>query len=112
MFGAAGSWMNSVECYNVEKDECIALDGLPRCRAGCVVFLAGKGEELEFQVIGGYGESRTVSGIFHVDEYYGDGVILELKNFGKLGNIAVVDGDMPMVFMLAFSDMIVLQIDG
>ncbi|KAI3960160.1 hypothetical protein MKW98_016884 [Papaver atlanticum] len=107
MFGAAGSWMNSVECYNVEKDKWIALDGLPRCRAGCVVFLAGNGEEMEFWVMGEYGESRTY------------GVILELKNGGKwreirdmwgegerrkFGNVAVLDGgenrDMPMVFML------------
>ncbi|KAI3915707.1 hypothetical protein MKX01_015532 [Papaver californicum] len=119
MFGAAGSRMNSVECYNVEKDEWIALDGLPRFRAGCVGFLVGKGEEMEFWVMGGYGESRTVSGVFPVDEHYRDGVILGLKSGGKwreigdmwgegerrkLGNVVGVDGgesrDMPMVFML------------
>ncbi|KAI3965468.1 hypothetical protein MKW92_008094 [Papaver armeniacum] len=119
MFNAAGSRLNSVECYNVEKDEWIALDGLPRFRAGCVGFLVGKGEEMEFWVMGGYGESRTVSGVFHVDEYYRDGVILELKNGGKwreigdmwgegerrkLGSVVVLDDggnrDMPVVYML------------
>ncbi|RZC45071.1 hypothetical protein C5167_038013 [Papaver somniferum] len=40
--------MNSVECYNVEKDEWIALDGLPRCRAGCVGFLAGREKKSSF----------------------------------------------------------------
>ncbi|MCL7032124.1 hypothetical protein MKW94_017148 [Papaver nudicaule] len=120
LFRAAGSRMNSVECYNVEKDEWIGLDGLPGFRAGCVGFLVGKGDEMEFWVMGGYGESRTVSGVFPVDEYYRDGVILELRNGGKwreigdmwgegerrkLGNVVVVDGaDLPMVFMLDGND--------
>ncbi|OVA14680.1 Kelch repeat type 1 [Macleaya cordata] len=122
MFGAAGSRMNSVECYDVEKDEWIALDGLPRFRAGCVGFLVGDGDEMEFWVMGGYGESRTVSGVFPVDEYYRDGVVLELKNGGKwreigemweegerrrLGNVVVVDGEngeLPGVFMLDGTD--------
>ncbi|KAF8392247.1 hypothetical protein HHK36_022589 [Tetracentron sinense] len=119
MFGAAGSRMSSVERYDVGRNEWAALDGLPRFRAGCVGFLVGDGEEREFWVMGGYGESRTVSGVFPVDEYYRDGVILELKNGGKwreigdmweegerrkLGNVVVVDdgedGEMPAIFML------------
>ncbi|KAI3957645.1 hypothetical protein MKW92_042315 [Papaver armeniacum] len=48
MFGAAGWTLYSVECYNVEKDEWVALDGLPRCRARCVGFLICKGELMEF----------------------------------------------------------------
>lgn len=120
MFGAAGSRMSSVERYDVERDEWVALDGLPRFRAGCAGFLVGNGEEKEFWVMGGYGESRTVSGVFPVDEYYRDAVVMELGNGGgkwrelgdmweegerrRLGKIvALDDGDvcaLPNVFML------------
>ncbi|PIN15904.1 hypothetical protein CDL12_11439 [Handroanthus impetiginosus] len=79
MFGAAGSRMSSVEMYDIVKDEWVPLDGLPRFRAGCVGFFLGR----EFWVMGGYGESRTVSGVFPVDEYYRDAVVMELKNGGK-----------------------------
>lgn len=80
MFAAAGSRMSSVERYDVERDEWVALDGLPRFRAGCVGFFVGNGEKREFWVMGGYGESRTISGVFPVDEYYRDAVVLELRN--------------------------------
>ncbi|XP_059660385.1 F-box/kelch-repeat protein OR23 isoform X2 [Cornus florida] len=118
LFGAAGSRMSSVEMYDIGKDEWVALDGLPRFRAGCAGFLMGKGEKKEFWVMGGYGESRTVSGVFPVDEYYKDVVMIELKNGGKwrelgdmweegerrrLGKIVVVEdefGDVPGIFML------------
>lgn len=114
MFGAAGSRMSSVEMYDIVTDEWVALDGLPRFRAGCVGFFLGR----EFWVMGGYGESRTVSGVFPVDEYYRDAVVMELRNGGKwrelgdmwgegerrrLGKIVVVeDGgwDSPGIFML------------
>ncbi|RVW53514.1 F-box/kelch-repeat protein OR23 [Vitis vinifera] len=82
MFGAAGSRMSSVERYDVEKDEWVSLDGLPRFRAGCVGFLIGNGERRSLGD-GGYGESRTVSGVFPVDEYYRDAVVMELKKGGK-----------------------------
>ncbi|KAI3944118.1 hypothetical protein MKW92_037320 [Papaver armeniacum] len=93
MFSAAGRKVNSVECYNGRTNG-----------------------------VWGYGEPRTVSVVFPVDEYYKDGVISELKNGGnwemegnwgewerrKLGNVVVVDGganrDMPMVFMLDEND--------
>ncbi|KAJ4968200.1 hypothetical protein NE237_014901 [Protea cynaroides] len=122
MFGAAGSRMSSVERYDVEKDEWVPLDGLPRFRAGCVGFMVGSGEDREFWVMGGYGDSRTISGVFPVDEYYKDGVVLELKKDGKwreigdmweegergrLGNVVVVDGKegkVPGVFMLDGTD--------
>ncbi|XP_057965061.1 F-box/kelch-repeat protein OR23 [Malania oleifera] len=117
MFGAAGSRMSSVERYDVKRDEWVALDGLPRFRAGCVGFLVGSGEERRFWVMGGYGESRTISGVFPVDEYYRDAVVMELKNGGKwkelgdmweegdrrrLGKIVVDDENqgMPSIFML------------
>lgn len=117
MFGAAGSRMSSVEMYDVGKDEWIALDGLPRLRAGCVGFFVRNGEEREFWVMGGYGESRTVLGVFPVDEYYRDAVVMELKNGRKwrelgdmweegerrqLGKIVVVNEDpgVPGIFML------------
>lgn len=118
MFGAAGSRMSSVEMYDIGKDEWVALDGLPRFRAGCVGFFLGR----EFWVMGGYGESRTVSGVFPVDEYYRDGVVMEFENGAKwrelgdmweegerrrLGKIVVVeDGGWgsPGIFMLDRSE--------
>ncbi|GAV61583.1 Kelch_1 domain-containing protein/F-box-like domain-containing protein [Cephalotus follicularis] len=121
MFGAAGSRICSVERYDVERDEWVALDGLPRFRAGCVGFFAGNGvEDREFWVMGGYGESRTVSGVFPVDEHYIDAVVMD--GYGKwrevgdmwregertrVGKIAVVDdenGGVPAVFMLDRED--------
>ncbi|XP_021890130.1 F-box/kelch-repeat protein OR23 [Carica papaya] len=124
LFGAAGSRLNSVERYDVERDEWVEMDGLPRFRAGCVGFLVGDGEEKEFWVMGGYGESRTVSGVLPVDEYYRDAVVMELnKNGGgswrevgdmwgegertRLGKIVVVEeegGGRPVIFMLDESD--------
>ncbi|KAL3517669.1 hypothetical protein ACH5RR_020258 [Cinchona calisaya] len=118
MNGAAGSRMSSVEMYDIGKDEWVALDGLPRCRAGCVGFFVGNGEDREFWVMGGYGESRTISGVFPVDEYYKDSVVMELKSGGRwrelgdmweegergrLGKIVVLEGegwDVPAIFML------------
>jgi len=39
----------------------------------------------EFWVMGGYGASRTISGVFPVDEYYRDAVVMGLKNgFGDV----------------------------
>ncbi|XP_077245524.1 galactose oxidase/kelch repeat superfamily protein [Tasmannia lanceolata] len=115
LFGAAGSRMSSVERYDVDKDCWFEEEGLPRFRAGCVGFLVG-GEE-EFWVMGGYGDCRTVSGVFPVDEYYRDGVVLGLKSGEwreirdmweegerwKLGSVVVVDGEHgegPGIFML------------
>lgn len=120
MFGAAGSRMSSVEMYDIGTNEWVALDGLPRFRAGCVGFVVGD----EFWVMGGYGESRTVLGVFPVDEYYRDAVVMELKNGGmgkwkelgdmweegerrRLGRIAIIEdinGGSPSVFMLDKSD--------
>lgn len=115
MFGAAGTRINAVERYDVERDEWVSLDGLPRLRAGCVGFLMGQ----EFWVMGGYGQSRTIAGVCPVDEYYKDGAVLELKNGGKwrgihdmweegergrLGDVVVIDADhradLPQIFML------------
>lgn len=125
MFGAAGSRMSSVEIYDIATDEWVALDGLPRFRAGCVGFMAGnEADNKEFWVMGGYGESRTVLGVFPVDEYYRDAVVMDLKNGGtgkwrelgdmweegerrRLGRIAVIEdinGGFPTVFMLDKSD--------
>ncbi|KFK30900.1 hypothetical protein AALP_AA6G040700 [Arabis alpina] len=122
LFGAAGSRMSSVEVYDVEKDEWSEIEELPRFRAGCVGFLIGNEEEgdedREFWVMGGYGGSRTVSGILPVDEYYKDGVVMEIgRNRGgekwrvvgdmwgegerpKLGKIVSVDCGKPVFFML------------
>lgn len=123
LFGAAGTRMSSVEMYDIRKDEWVGLDRLPRFRAGCVGFFVGSGEEKEFWVMGGYGESRTVLGVFPVDEYYRDAVVMEMKNGGgkwrelgdmweegerrRLGRIAVLDGqgwDTPGIFMLDKDD--------
>ncbi|WCJ21669.1 Galactose oxidase/kelch repeat superfamily protein [Euphorbia peplus] len=88
LFGAAGSRMSSVERYDVGRDEWVALDGLPRYRAGCVGFLVDR----EFWVMGGYGGSRTISGVFPVDEYYRNAVVMDLGKNGS-GNWREV-GDM------------------
>lgn len=125
MFGAAGSRMSSVEMYDIATNEWIALDGLPRFRAGCVGFMVvNEDDNKEFWVMGGYGESRTVLGVFPVDEYYRDAVVMEFKNgkIGKwrelgdmweegerrrLGRIAIIEdtnGRSPGVFMLDKSD--------
>ncbi|VFR02075.1 unnamed protein product [Cuscuta campestris] len=123
VFGAAGSSLSSVEMYDIGKDEWVPLDGLPGFRAGCVGFFVGQGEEdREFWVMGGYGNSRTISNVLPVDQYYKDAVVMELKNGGKwkeigdmweegergrLGKIVVVEGDdfdAPAVFMLEESN--------
>lgn len=118
MFGAAGSRMSSVEMYDTKTDEWVALDGLPRFRAGCVGFFISHKDNAGFWVMGGYGESRTVSGMFPVDEYYRDAVVMDLKTGGRwievgdmweegerrrLGKIVVIedeDWDFPGIFML------------
>ncbi|KAB2636687.1 F-box/kelch-repeat protein OR23 [Pyrus ussuriensis x Pyrus communis] len=122
LFSAAGSRMSSVERYDIGRNEWVAMDGLPGFRAGCAGFFVGDGEEREFWVMGGYGESRTISGVFPVDEHYRDAVVMELKNGNdgcrwrevgdmweagermRLGKTVVVeDGDdrgRPAVFML------------
>uniref|UniRef100_A0A2P2N3Z7 Uncharacterized protein MANES_05G087000 n=1 Tax=Rhizophora mucronata TaxID=61149 RepID=A0A2P2N3Z7_RHIMU len=121
LFGAAGSRMSSVERYDVARDEWVAMDGLPRYRAGCVGFLAGNAEDMEFWVMGGYGESRTISGVFPVDEYYKDAVVMDVNRHewremgvmwregdrARLGKIVVVEDEVwgqPGVFMLDNND--------
>ncbi|KAI4301138.1 hypothetical protein L6164_034449 [Bauhinia variegata] len=129
MFAAAGSRIASVERYDIGKDEWVAMDGLPRFRAGCVGFLVGNGKEdsSEFWVMGGYGASRTISGVFPVDEYYRDAVVMKLKNGSgdgtwrevgdmwgegermRIGKIVVVEDDnqwCPGVFMLDGNDIL------
>ncbi|KAM1107351.1 hypothetical protein EV1_004079 [Malus domestica] len=49
-------------------------------RAVCVGFFVGDGKKMKFWVMGGYSESRTISGVFPVDEHYRDAVVMELKN--------------------------------
>ncbi|MBA0708772.1 hypothetical protein Golax_023864, partial [Gossypium laxum] len=128
LFRAAGSRICSVERYDVERDEWEALDGLPRFRAGCVGFAVREGgEEREFWVMGGYGDSRTVSGVFPVDEYYKDALVMELKGndggkwrelgdmwgagetprFGKIVMVEDEDGGSPpAIFMLDDNDIL------
>ena len=38
------------------------------------------GKETEFWVMRGYGELRTISGMFLVDEYYRNVIVMEFKN--------------------------------
>lgn len=130
MFGAAGNRIRSVERYDIGKDEWVAMDGLPSFRAGCVGFFVGNGkgdDRREFWVMGGYGASRTISGVFPVDEHYRDAVVMELKNGSvdgtwrevgdmweegertKLGKIVVVEDEeqgCPGVFMLEGNDIL------
>ncbi|GMH27973.1 hypothetical protein Nepgr_029816 [Nepenthes gracilis] len=123
MFRAAGSRISSVERYDIEKDEWVELDGMPCFRAGCAGFVVGSEEEREFWVMGGYGESRTMLGVFPVDEYYRDAVVMKLKDGGRwkevgdmwedgermrLGKIVVLDEEddhgVPGIFMLDGND--------
>ncbi|KAL2321024.1 hypothetical protein Fmac_029993 [Flemingia macrophylla] len=117
MFAAAGSRIRSVERYDVRADRWLPMDPLPGFRAGCVGFLARRGTE--FWVVGGYGESRTISGVFPVDEYYRDAVAVGVdggawRELGdmwghgqrvRVGKIVVIDDDdddsaCPRLFML------------
>ena len=113
MFGAAGTRIRSVERYEVGRDRWVAMDPLPGFRAGCVGFVGGEGRE--FWVVGGYGASRTISGVFPVDEYYRDAVVMGVEGgpwrevgdvWGdgervRVGKIVVVDDDgCPTLFML------------
>ncbi|KAL5538692.1 hypothetical protein UlMin_045980 [Ulmus minor] len=127
LFAAGGSRMSSVERYDIKRDEWVALDGLPNFRAGCVGFFVKNGEETEFWVMGGYGESRTISGVFPVDEYYRNAVVMEFKNGNgggkwrevgnmwvgeermRLGKIVVVEDEdrgRPGVYMLDGNDIL------
>lgn len=91
VFGAAGSRISSVERYDVERDQWVELDRLPGLRAGCVGFVVE--ERMEFWVMGGYGEERTIGGVLPVDEYCRDAVVMELKSGGDGGKWMEV-GDM------------------
>nr|KYP70706.1 F-box/kelch-repeat protein OR23 [Cajanus cajan] len=115
MFGAAGTRIRSVERYEVAGDRWVPMDPLPGFRAGCVGFVAREGAE--FWVMGGYGASRTISGVFPVDEYYRDAVVMGLEGGAwrevgdmwgdgervRAGKIVVVDDihtGFPQLFML------------
>ncbi|CAN6688855.1 unnamed protein product [Malus baccata var. baccata] len=91
LFSAAGSRTSSVEKYDIGRNEW----------AGCAGFFVGDGEKREFWVIGGYGESRTISGVFPVDEHYRD---TEAGERVRLGKIVVIEDDDacggPVAFML------------
>ncbi|CAL0310319.1 unnamed protein product [Lupinus luteus] len=122
IFGAAGTRISSVERYDVEMDKWEPLQPLPTFRAGCVGFMAGgEGEKKDFWVVGGYGASTTISGVFPVDQYYRDALVMEFNDDGnngvwrevgdiwadgetvRTGKIVVAedpDRDCPQVFML------------
>ncbi|KAK7336838.1 hypothetical protein VNO77_17388 [Canavalia gladiata] len=120
MFAAAGTRIRSVERYDVVRDRWVALDPLPEFRAGCVGFVGGN-ERREFWVMGGYGASRTISGVFPVDEYYRDAVVMGVEGGAwreigdvwgegervRAGKIVVADQrDGPAVFMLDGNDIL------
>lgn len=117
LFGAAGTRIRSVERYDVVADMWEALEPLPCFRAGCVGFVGGEGRE--FWVVGGYSATRTVSGIFPVDEYCRDGVVMGLEDgcWREVGDLwgdgesvragKIVVGDdcgSPVVFMLDMNE--------
>ncbi|KAE7997782.1 hypothetical protein FH972_002386 [Carpinus fangiana] len=91
VFAAAGSRISSVESYDVERDQWVELDRLPGLRAGCVGFVVE--ERMEFWVMGGYGEERTIDGVLPVDEYCRDAVVMELRSGDDGGKWRAV-GDM------------------
>lgn len=119
IFGAAGSRIRFAERYDVERDCWVAVDSLPDFRAGCVGFVGGDGRE--FWVVGGYSASRTVSGVFPVDEYCRDAVVMGLEDGAwrevgdmwgdgeriRAGKIVVVDDHgCPAVFMLEMNEIL------
>ena len=73
MFEVVGSRIRSVEQYEVGRDQWVPMENLPGFRAECVGFVEEEGRE--FWVMGGYGESKTISGVFSMDEYYKDAEI-------------------------------------
>lgn len=85
--------MNSVERYDIGKNEWVELERLPGMRAGCVGFFVEKEEKSGFWVMGGYGEERTIGGVFPVDEYCRDAVVMQFNNSTGCGNWREV-GDM------------------
>ncbi|XP_075642436.1 F-box/kelch-repeat protein OR23 isoform X1 [Castanea sativa] len=93
VFSAAGTRMNSVERYDIGKNEWVELERLPGMRAGCVGFVVEKEEKSGFWVMGGYGEERTIGGVFPVDEYCRDAVVMQFNNSTGCGNWREV-GDM------------------
>jgi hypothetical protein len=117
LFGAAGSRIRLVERYDVVADRWEGLEPLPGFRAGCVGFLE-RGER-EFRVVGGHSGSRTVSGVFPVDEYCRDAVVMGFEDgvwreggdmWGDKENVRagkMVVGDdcgSPLVFMIAMNE--------
>lgn len=129
VFGAAGSRMSSVERYDIRGNRWVELERLTGMRAGCVGFFVEEG--MEFWVMGGYGEERTIGGVLPVDEYCRDAVVMDLKSGGndvvggkwrvvgdmweegervRLGKIVVVEDQerpgRPGVFMLEGNDIL------
>ncbi|KAB1208797.1 F-box/kelch-repeat protein OR23 [Morella rubra] len=129
VFGAAGSRMSSVERYDIRGNRWVELERLTGMRAGCVGFFVEEG--MEFWVMGGYGEERTIGGVLPVDEYCRDAVVMDLKSAGndvvggkwrvvgdmweegervRLGKIVVVEDQerpgRPGVFMLEGNDIL------
>ncbi|KAH1159294.1 hypothetical protein AAZX31_11G163700 [Glycine max] len=113
MFEVVGSRIRSVEQYEVGRDQWVPMENLPGFRAECVGFVEEEGRE--FWVMGGYGESKTISGVFSMDEYYKDAVVMgvesgawrEVGDMGgngervRVGKIVVVEyNGCPMIFML------------
>ncbi|GLJ44026.1 hypothetical protein SUGI_0918000 [Cryptomeria japonica] len=112
-FSAGGSRISSAERYDIEKDRWIFEEEMPSARSGCVGFVVDD----DFWVMGGYGISKTVSGVLPVDEYYRGGEIFgassgkwrELRPMWeegerwRLGRVAVMEsknGEPPSIFML------------
>lgn len=106
-----GNHVSSVERYEMKDNEWRVVEGLRSIRAGCEGFVY----QGEFWVIGGYGRSRTISGVLPADEHYRDGEILNLKTGTwrylqpmwkegerrQLGTVAVIDAeDFSGIFMM------------
>ncbi|KAL1312103.1 hypothetical protein HN51_038726 [Arachis hypogaea] len=91
MFAAAGTRIRAAERYDARRDRWYPIEGLPGFRAGCVGFVSGGGRE--FWAMGGYGASRTISGVFPVDEYYRDAAVMELDGDGGWREVGDMWGD-------------------
>ncbi|XP_078436244.1 F-box/kelch-repeat protein OR23-like [Wolffia australiana] len=117
MFPSDGSRLNSVERLDCRTGRWRTVAAMPRERAGCVGWVSEGETEEELWVAGGYGEYRTVGGVFRADIYCRDVMVMGLRSgrwreIGemweegerrKLGPVAVVEGEngaVPVVFML------------
>lgn len=88
-FSGGGDRLDSAEIYDLGTNTWEKVASMNRVRANCVGFVVGENSEVNFLVIGGYGESRTIDGIVTIDVYYRDveSFSLSTGKWTNLGNM-------------------------